>query len=62
MPRYDFSWVASQANVRVTIELHAPDDREAGILAAYALQDLSQGHARGWDWKLSVGVAPPHHL
>lgn len=62
MPRYYFSWVASQANVRITIELHAHDEADAGTLAAYALKDLSKGHGRTWEWKPSVGVSPPHHL
>ena len=53
MPRYHFSWVAQQANVRISIELHAPDEREAGILAAYALKDLGKAEE-------AVGYEPPH--
>lgn len=57
MPRYLFTWSAVQSNVRISIELHAPDEREAGVLAAYALKDLSKGHGRVWEWRPQVGVS-----
>lgn len=59
MPKYLFQWTASQANVRVSIEVSVASDYDPETLAALALTDLARGHGRLWDWKAHPLVTGP---